>query len=283
MAVRARTHSLPTGVTLDVVEQGRRDGIPIVLLHGFLDSWRSFTPVLAELPSWIRAVAPSFRGHGESSKPSTGYSITDLASDIAALHEVLGLTPAVLVGHSLGSAVALRFAIDEPGRTRSLVLLGAAPRLEPTPAARAFWGELQAQLTDPVDPALTRSMTEGMVARPVPRALLEEAAAESAKVPADVWRAFIASRWRGEGEYAAELGRVAAPTLLLWGDRDPRYLRADQELLATTIPNALLVVYEGGGHAIHWEEPRRVASDLIRFVAVARDSPSVPLRRQPGV
>lgn len=282
MAVLRAARSLPTGVTLDVVERGQPDGVPVVLLHGFLDSWRSFAPALAALSQSIRAVAPSFRGHGESSKPPSGYALTDLAADIAALHEALGMPPAVLVGHSLGSAVALRLAIDEPGRVRALVLLGAAPRLEPTLAARAFWGDLQGRLTDPVDPALIRSMTEGMVARPVPRAFLEEMAAESSKAPADVWRAFVASRWRGEGEYAAELGRVAAPTLLLWGDRDPRYSRADQELLATTIPDARLVVYEGGGHAIHWEEPLRVADDVSRFAATAQDSPSLSSRRQAG-
>jgi non-heme chloroperoxidase len=72
--------------------------------------------VLAHLASSIHAVALSFRGHGESSMLHTGYAITDLAADIAALHEAIGLAAAVIVGHSLGSAVALRFAIDMPHR-----------------------------------------------------------------------------------------------------------------------------------------------------------------------
>jgi pimeloyl-ACP methyl ester carboxylesterase len=274
--------SLPTGVTLDVVDQGRTDGTPVVLLHGFLDSWHTFAPILALLSPSIRAIAPSFRGHGESSKPATGYAITDLAGDVAALHDKLGLAPAVVVGHSLGSAVALRFAIDQPNRTRALVLFGAAPGLSPTPAARAFWGDLASRLTDPVDPELIRSMTESMVARAVPDALLEDAAAESAKVPASVWRAFIESRWAGEGEYADELERVGPPTLVLWGDRDPRYARADQERLVTAIPQARLVVYEGVGHALHWEEPERFASDLVGFIdglAAGSGSEGVPQDR----
>ena len=262
---------LVTGVSLDVVEQGRSDGTPVIFLHGFADSWRSFEEVLAHLPSWTRAIAPSFRGHGESSKPETGYGITNLAADIAALHDALELEPAVLVGHSLCSAVALRLAIDQPDRVSGIVLVGATPTLSASTAARAFWDDQLARLTDPVDPAFIGSMIEGMVARPVSPGFIERMATESAKVPAHVWRAFFESRWRGEGEYAGELGRVAAPALIVWGDRDPRYGRADQDALAAAIPDARLLIYQGAGHTLHWEEPERFADDVVRFVAEITD------------
>ena len=57
---------LPTGVTLQYVEQGDPAGIPVLLLHGATDSWRSFEPVLPHLPSSIRAFALTQRGHGDA-------------------------------------------------------------------------------------------------------------------------------------------------------------------------------------------------------------------------
>jgi pimeloyl-ACP methyl ester carboxylesterase len=273
MANQVRSLRVATGVTLDVLEQRRHGGVPVIFLHGFADSRRSFDLVLPHLPAWIGAVAPSFRGHGESSVPPAGYAITDLAADVVALIEARALAPAVLVGHSLGSAVALRIAIDRPDRVRGIVLAGATPSISASPAARAFWDEQLARLADPVDFAFLRSMAEGMVARPVPSSFIELMATESAKVPAHVWRAFLESRWRGEGEYAGELGRVAAPALIVWGDRDPRYRRADQDALVAGIADARLVVYEGAGHALHWEEPARFASDVAAFVADTADHP----------
>jgi pimeloyl-ACP methyl ester carboxylesterase len=65
----------------------------------------------------------------------------------------------------------------------------------------------------------------------------------------------------------AELGRIRCPVLLVWGDRDAVFGRAEQEALRDGIPGASLLVYEGTGHTPHWEEPERFARDLAAFVA----------------
>jgi pimeloyl-ACP methyl ester carboxylesterase len=79
-----------------------------------------------------------------------------------------------------------------------------------------------------------------------------------------VWRAAFDGFF--EDDFAAELGRIAAPTLVLWGDRDGLAPRADQDALVAGIAGARLVVYEGTGHALHWEEPERFATELTAFV-----------------
>jgi pimeloyl-ACP methyl ester carboxylesterase len=66
-------------------------------------------------------------------------------------------------------------------------------------------------------------------------------------------------------DYSAELGKIAAPTLIIWGDQDPLCPRGEQEALAAGIVDARLVVYPGGGHNVHWEEPERFADDLAAF------------------
>jgi rifampin ADP-ribosylating transferase len=63
-----------------------------------------------------------------------------------------------------------------------------------------------------------------------------------------------------------ETGVIVAPTSLLWGDRDGVLPREEQERLTASVPGARLVVYEGTGHLVLWEEPERVAADLVRLV-----------------
>src|SRR3712207_4230490 len=92
---------LPNGVKLPYVEQGDPSGVPVVLLHGVTDSWRSFEPVLPHLPASIHAYALTQRGHGDAERPASGYRPQDLAADVAAFMDALGLESAVIVGHSM--------------------------------------------------------------------------------------------------------------------------------------------------------------------------------------
>jgi non-heme chloroperoxidase len=266
-APAVKSVELPNRVKLPYVEQGDPAGVPVMLVHGFLDSWRSFEPMLPYVPETIHAFALTQRGHGDASRPSAGYSVRDFAADLTAFMNVLQLESAVIVGHSMGSGVALRFAVDHPDRTLGLVLVGASDSLRANPDAREAWNALLSKLTDPVDPQFVREGLENTLAQSVPQALFESLIQENLKVPAFVWRAALDARWSAEGDYAGELAEIRAPTLIIWGDRDVRYPRSEQYALATAIPDSQLVVYPGAGHLLHLEEPGRVASDLASFVA----------------
>ena len=101
--------TLPNTLELPYVEQGdEAAGLPVVLLHGYADSWRSFELVLQHLPRSIRAIAVTQRGHGEADKPASGYAVTDFAADLVAFLDVLGLEQAVLVASSSASFTAQR-------------------------------------------------------------------------------------------------------------------------------------------------------------------------------
>jgi pimeloyl-ACP methyl ester carboxylesterase len=79
-----------------------------------------------------------------------------------------------------------------------------------------------------------------------------------------VWRAAFEGFL--EDDFASELGEIAAPTLVLWGDRDRFARRTDQDALVAGVAGSRLAVYEGTGHALHWEEPERFAVELTSFV-----------------
>lgn len=255
---------LPNRVELPYVEQGDPSGIPMLLLHGYTDSWRSFELVLPHLPEYIHAFALTQRGHGEADRPEVGYRTRDFAADLAAFVDVLGLGPAIVVGSSMGSTNALRFAIDHPERVLGLVLASSFANYRGNPTVVDFWQSGVSQLTDPVDPGFVREFQESTLAQPVAPDFLDTVVHESLKVPARVWRAAFEGFL--EDDFADELGKIKTPTLIVWGLQDALIPRHDQDALLAAIAGAQLTVYKSAGHALHWEEPERFATDLVDFV-----------------
>ncbi len=253
---------LPGRVRLQYAERGDPSGIPLVLLHGYTDSWRSFELVLPHLPPSIHAFALSQRGHGDSERPPTGYSPSDLAGDLAAFLDALGLERAVVAGHSMGSHIAQRFALDHPGRALGIALLGSFFRFEGNAPAAELVAAV-AGLTDPVDPGFAREFQQSTLARPIPPDYLAAVVQESLKLPARVWQAVLAGLVAGE--HADQLPRIDLPTLILWGDADAFCPRSDQDAFTAAIAGSRLLVHLGGGHAFHWEDPALCAAELATF------------------
>jgi pimeloyl-ACP methyl ester carboxylesterase len=253
---------LSSGPVLRYAEQGGPGGEPLVFLHGYSDSWFSYSLLLPLLPAGYHAYALDQRGHGDSERPAEGYAIDDFAGDVVAFLDAVGAARATVVGHSLGSMVARRVAELHPERVARLVLVGAVGT--PMNAAGHELREAVRSLDEPMLPDFVREFQLSTIHAPVPEAFVERVIAESLKLPLHVWRgvadAIVAF------DDTAQLGRIAAPTLLLWGERDAYFPRAEQDQLVAAIPNARLLVYPDIGHALQWECPERVAADLIAFL-----------------
>ena len=269
------THAAPRRLTvtseisIPYIDHGPMTGAPVVLIHGLGDSLHSYDLVLAHLPDDVRALVPTLRGHGDADRPADGYSPANFATDLAVVLDDAGAESAVLVGHSSGSQVALQFAITYPQRTQGLVLVGAPGAIRDHPG-RAEFDRAFSTIADPIDPAFVRAFQQSLVARALPDAFLDTLVAESLKAPARVIRA----TWAGISEFdlADDLTRITAPTLLVWGDKDPVSVasREAQDWLLAAIPDARLSVYEGVGHSPHWEDPVRFAADLASFSRAVR-------------
>jgi pimeloyl-ACP methyl ester carboxylesterase len=255
---------LTNGVHMPYLEQGDPAAPTVLLVHAVGDSGRAFDSLLAHLPDSVHAVAPTLRGHGDASRPESGYRSADFAGDLAALMDALCLEVAVVVGASSGGQVALRLALDHPERVRGLVLLGSPLRLGDKPGVREMWDSTLSRLEDPIGADFVRDFIASIVVRPVPEAVVESLVQESLKAPARVWKATMAALL--EDDLSPRIGEITAPTLVVWGDRDAILPRSEQDALAAGIPGARLVVYEGGGHAFYWEDPARVAADLVAFL-----------------
>jgi pimeloyl-ACP methyl ester carboxylesterase len=250
---------LSNGVALHYASQGPRTGPAVILVHGYSDSWFSFSRVLPLLPSELRVIAPDMRGHGDSERPAAGYRIADMADDVVRLMDALNVPKAVLIGHSMGSFVVRKAFELAPERVSRLVLIGGALR-----ANNAGVRELQRSvnaLTDPVDETFVREFQLSTIAAPVPEPFLEAVIANSRRMPARIWQAVL----QGLIEFEPGVVRPAVRTLVLGGREDAVFSSTEQMVLARQFPRGELHLVDGIGHTLHWEQPAMFVSALTRF------------------
>jgi len=257
------TVNLKTGVRINYAESGNTHGEPIVLVHGWPDSWFSFSRVLPLLPGALRALAIDQRGFGDSTRPESGYTIAEMAADVIAFLDAVDLPRATLVGHSLGSFVARQTALAFPQRVTSLVLIGSGFSSS-NPVTQEVQTALR-DLPDPIPEPFARKFQASTAYLPLPPEFFDRIIAESLKLPPRLWRLTFDRLL--EYDDSDRLAAIASPTLLLWGDHDGLFPRADQERLTATIAGSRLTVYEETGHCPNWERPELVAADIAAFVA----------------
>ncbi|MDZ4865923.1 MAG: alpha/beta hydrolase [Alphaproteobacteria bacterium] len=262
MSFLSKSVAVATGVTLTYAEKGDPSGVPVIFIHGITDSHLSYGPVLDVLPSGFHAFAVTMRGHGASSKPAGHYAPEDMAADVVAFLDAQKIERAIVVGHSMGSLVARCVAEAHPERVLGLVIVGAFASLHANPAVEELRKIVDA-LGDDIPYEFAREFQMSTLATPVPAAFLAMAIAETQKVPARVFRSATAGLM--VRDHASTGAAYAGPTLIVWGDQDAFCPRADQDALVRAFKNAELLIYDGIGHAVHWEEPVRFALDFAAW------------------
>ncbi|XAS71271.1 alpha/beta fold hydrolase [Micrococcaceae bacterium Sec5.1] len=267
MKSEVRTIALRTGINVPCFVQGNLgeanddDAAPLVLMHAWGESWRSFEPLIASLPSFT-LVAPDLRGHGEADKPEDGYSLTAVVEDVVAAFDALGIARTHVLGSSSGGYVAQQLAVTHPDLVASLILVGSPLSLQGKPP---FANEVE-QLTDPVSEDWVReSLSWYRLLHAVPAAYIEDRVRDGLAMPAAVWKASLRGYY--EAVPPTQAGTISAPTLIVWGAHDHIVPRHHQETLASRIPGAQLNIYEKTGHLVLWECPERVAEDVKGFLS----------------
>jgi len=257
---------LRTGPRLHYAESGGRDERPVVLLHGWPDSWFSFSRVMPLLPDGLRAMAVDQRGFGDSERPESGYAISDLAADVVAFLDALEIERATLVGHSFGSFVARHVAIAQPTRVDALVLIGTGYAAS-NPVTRDLQRALR-DLPDPITVDFAREFQASTSSCPLPADFFDRIVAESLKLPSRLWRVLIDRLL--EYDDTEQLRQIECPTLLIWGDRDALFSQADQDRFLTSLPTARLTAYGETGHCPNWERPEQVVADMAAFAQTGK-------------
>ncbi len=250
------------------------DGPPMVLISGLGYSrwqWRLMVPHLAKS---YRVLTFDNRGSGETDKPEGPYSAAMLAEDLAELLEVLEMTPAIVLGHSMGGFIAQQLALTRPELVSKLVLastnFGGPNHIPVTPEAMKVLTDTD---TDPV----TRVRNGAAIAFAPGFAeansdLLDEIVQYrlSMPVPPEAYNAQMQiglSLMSADAAFENKLPDMEIPTLIFFGEYDIVVPVDNAHLLAELLPNSELMILENTGHLFPLEAPERAAVAMIDGLA----------------
>jgi 3-oxoadipate enol-lactonase len=252
-----------TGSDIDIAyfEAGRGD--PVVLIHGLGDDHRAWRKVVAPLMLTRRIILYDFRGHGGTGLGSPKGSLRQLADDLVVLLDGLAIERAVLAGFSLGGTIAMRTAIDRPGRVSALALVATSSRVN---SAARDWYRERADMVERGHPDLRAALDRDTEA--VYRNRPAEAAAgllirrQSTADPRGYANACTAMAGLKDEPLDGELGAISVPAVVLAGDNDQHCPPRAGQIIAERITGAALQVFADTGHPLAAERPAEVAAAI---------------------
>jgi len=257
-------HILANGIETHVIRMPA-GGVPgaeaqpptVVLLHGLgPDNLASFYVTLAApvSSSGIEVIAYDLRGHGRSSRPHTGYRVSDFVADLEGLLDALDMPrPVHLVGNSFGGTVAFSYALAHPERVASLVLIESEPATEPWSRRMSTRFERFGQLEHPdeIDQVTAHLGRYGArAAKGASRAL------RATTMARDIPRGPLLSR--------EQVQSVRSPIMVILGG-ESRFV--DRAEVASLLPHCRIVVVPGHRHRLLVEAPRLVLDLLLPWIA----------------
>ena len=290
-----RRIALSTGVTLNVALAGPEDAPPVILLHGFPESHRTWRGVAPLLENKLRLIMPDQRGFAGSDRPLdvAAYVTDKLIDDIFALAEAFGLNSFALVGHDWGGAIAWPAALRNDPRLNKLAIVNAPHPLvfqksliedEAQRAASQYinWfrtpGAEQAIEAMGFDAFFEKTFVNHVELASVSDADKQDYVSEWSK-PGGMTS--MLNWYRGSRLVVPPPGatvplpafllrafpKIAVPTLVVWGMRDPALLPIQLGGLDQLVDDLTIVRLPDAGHFAPWEAPSEVASALRDFLA----------------
>jgi pimeloyl-ACP methyl ester carboxylesterase len=291
--------ALPTGVELTVQVGGPDGAEPILFLHGFPESHRTWRKVMPELARDFRVIAPDQRGFAGSDKPEgvEAYKTDRILEDLIALADALGLGRFTLVGHDWGGAVAWLAALRHPDRIRRLVIVNA-------PHPYVFQKSLiedaaQRAASQYMNAFRNPAMEQGIAAMGF-ETFYEKtfgSHADLSLIPAEERQAYL-DQWSAPGALTAMLNwyrasdilvprvgeeaeapawtrhgfpSLAVPTLVVWGLRDKALLPVQLATLHEVVADLRTAATADAGHFIPWEYPQFVVAAIRDFIEETPD------------
>jgi pimeloyl-ACP methyl ester carboxylesterase len=300
-ALAIQTVPLSTGISLSVQSGGREGGEPIIFLHGFPESHRTWRAVLPALCVDHFLIAPDQRGFGASDKPEgvDAYRTERIVEDVLALADAFGLDRFTLVGHDWGGAVAWLTALRHPERVARLVIVNAPHPLVfqrsliDDPEQRAASQYIRAFRNPGLETALAAMGLDAFFDR------VFGGDGDPGRIPPGERQAYL-DEWGRPGALTAMLNwyrasdivvpapdeaaeapawtrlpfpHLAMPTLVIWGLQDKALLPVQLEGLHDLVDDLRLVTIPEAAHFVPWEAPEPVIEAIRDFVG---ETPAKP-------
>ncbi|GAB3765762.1 alpha/beta fold hydrolase [Spirosoma pomorum] len=251
---------LINGVNLNVLEQGS-GALTLVFLHYFGGSALEWQAVMNQLADEYKCVAVDLRGCGDSDASESGYSVEDMADDVATLIQDLSIDQFVLVGHSMSGKVAMQLASRRPKGLRQLLLVSPSPpRPEPIPDEdREEMRKTHGQR------AAAEKTFEKITVRPVSNDVKDQIIADNLRTSAPAWNAWLTLG--SKEDIADQMVSVDVPVAIIVGSDDKALApEVQQELTIPYLKNVTIETIGRAGHLLPWETPDELATFIRKKI-----------------
>lgn len=274
-----------TYIELAISEWGCPDGIAVIALHGWLDNMASYYPMIGDgqwlIDNNIRLITVDSAGHGASQhrSPAQGYPLAEYVQDLHELIEVMELQAPIIMGHSMGGAIASLYAGTEVANLSKLILIESlgpvthAPEQAPNQMARFLNNKHRhlnstKRLLDNLEPLIKLRQEHSQLTETNARLIIERNMTETEAGFA--WRSdqrlrLPSSMYLSPDQVNAFISEINCPTLVIFATDGPiqnyPVIQGRFELL-----NKGTLVALTGGHHLHMENPADVKEEVIKFL-----------------
>lgn len=267
-------HVTVRGTRIHYVSSGQ--GHPVLLLHGFPQTWHCWREVLPALSKHFRVIAPDLKGYGDSDKPRGPYHLQALSEEWGEFMNALDIDRFDLVGHDWGGIIGWKMALDYPGRLRRLVILNAPFRRWRMKAYVFFF------MIPFLPDWIFRRWNDAVIEEVFQRACYDPergVGAESMRLYKEAFArpgahraalAYYRAIWRGLRTARADWDRqVEVPTLVLWGVADAALPIENTFGLEKHVRDLQIHYVPRAGHFVMEEQPEIVTAQMLKFLREA--------------
>lgn len=269
-------YELPSGARAHIRDEGNKQGPPLLLIHGSNASLHTWEPWVRELGQHYRLISFDLPGHGlTGATPEDDYSVEAMSRFTLEIADLFQLDKVSLAGNSMGGAVALQFALDNPKRVAALIPVSASGMTRDA-------DETSVGAFNLVGSPLGRMMMRYITPRFVIASTLRGVVADPDNFVTDemidlYWETLrmTGSRdatikrfadYQTRASLEPHLGKIKVPTLLLWGQQDQLIKVKYGIRMNAAISRSHLIIYPQAGHLAHEELPIKTAADAHRFL-----------------
>jgi len=297
MQIEQQRVALSTGVELDVFTAGDAENPPVIFLHGFPESHRTWRHQMAALCDEFYCIAPNQRGYAGSGKPQniTDYTADKIAADLFALADALGISGFTLAGHDWGGAIVWMAAMQNPQRVEKLIVCnGPHPFIfqrslfddmaqrEASQYMRTFRsGYIEQQICENglewfFDNSFMKYLSEDLLGLDGRAQYIAEWSHPGAMKAMLNWyraSAIIVPPMEGEVDEMparpdylnADFPKLSVPTLIVWGEKDRALLPCQIEGLEDVVDDVTITKVDAG-HFVPWEAPEAVNAAITEWL-----------------